>query len=342
MNVNDKDETPNDDMLIGNDFIPVLEDVEITDESNEEDSDVVDDEDVIDDEDTNTDDVNNYSEESDDIAIGTYKTLVEKGIFAETEEFDGSWESLEEQFTKLPEVIADNIIQNTPDAGKKLMEYMFSKDNLSHDDLKDYFKLVDEDVSNSITIETLADARMFLTNEYKNKGLESDDIEAMLDNMEDKGDDYVINKAKKLDEVNKKSYKSQADSELERVKQQKQLQQENSAKLYNEINKELKTLNYKTTRTNAIKTNLRSDVLQKKNTIIRKSPKALIQLADFYSYFNEETGEFDLSNYTVQAESKKTEKRKKNLIRDNFNSSGQGKRTKRQSKSNDDELVPIF
>ena len=277
--------------------------------------------------------------ETDDDAIGVYKTLVDKGIVSESEDFKGTWEEIDSMMDSLPEKAMDAVIESMPDTAKSLVEFALNKPNVTLEDLKEFVSLVEKDQEVSLVIDNLDKAKDLIRKEY-GSSFDEDVIESMLDTLEDKGEDYVIKKAKELQ--TKKEL--QAEKLLEATKSEKVAMLEQQKKFTQTLNTELSNLNYKPSRVQAIRQNLNPQVIARKNEMIRQSPKAILALADIYSYFNEETKEFDLSALSKETESKAASRIKDKMIRDNFNSS-KGKGTAKSKKQNDfsfEDLEPIF
>jgi len=323
------------------DFEVLLEDVEMP-EDKEETQDL--DLDLEDDDIEEEEDAPEYGEEADDTAIGVFKTLQEKEIlFLDDEEkFDGTWDSLEKHIDKLPEQIASTIIQNMPEPLQKLMDYGMTKGDVSFEDLKEFFDLQKEDVdSSNLDFETIEDARSYLSKIMQKQNYDPDVIDTTLDAMEDKGEDYIKNKAKGFAE---KQQTQKADQRLQQEKLERDQLIQRQNQFFTNINNELSTLNYSNQRNQAIKSNLNPQVIAQKNASIQGSPKAIIQLADFYSYFDEKSGEFNLAAFAKMASSKEVKKMKEKLISNNFSSSGAKNKSKRHinNSSKGDDFEPVF
>lgn len=285
-----------------------------------------------------------YAEAAEDEAIGLYKTLIDKGILFEDSEtpFDGTWDSLDKHIENLPEMVANSIIQQMPEAVQNLMDFALTKGEVTHEDLVEFFKLQDEDhKSSNSKINTIEAARSYMAKVMKAQSYEDDVIEATLDAMEDKGEFFLINKAKTHAD---KSVSQKSVAKLEEEKAQKAANLAKQQEYFGKLNQELTNLGYTEKRNQAIKENLDPRIIGHKNQAIQNSPKAVLQLADFYSYFNQSTGVFDLEAYSKQVASKEVSEFKKNLTRDNFSSSGtkSSGRSHQTSNKSGDELVPIF
>lgn len=283
-----------------------------------------------------------YAEDADDQAIGTFKTLIGKGILEEGEDkFNGTWEQLEERMSELPQQIATSIVEGMPEPARNLIDFAMSKgDDLTLEDIKTFVKLEDEDFkSSNLEINNLEQARNFMSKKLKDQGLGEDAINAALDAMEDKGEEGFISKAKEQADKLKTSKAADLARQTKLDKEQREI---DNREYENLIMTQLKELNYTDEKSSQILSNLNSNTIRTKNELIRKSPKALIKLADFYSHFDTKTGDFNLESYIKSRDSKGVENYKKNIMKDNFNSSGARSTSKKIENNGTDELVPIL
>lgn len=291
----------------------------------------------------NTEQETTFSEDADDDAVGLYKTLLEKDIIFEDEEdpFDGTWGSLEKRLDKLPEMIAGSIIQQMPEPVQNLMDFALTKGDVNLQDLQEFFQLqVDDANASDVKVESIQDARKYLANVMRQQEYEPDVIDTTLDAMEDKGEEYIINKAKGHAQKNQ-SQKAQA--RLMQEKQQKQVAMQQQQEYFSKLNTELESYKYTAKKNRAIRENLDPNIIAQKNAAIGNSPKAIIQLADFYSYFDPKTGSFNLDAYAKSASSNNVKDFKNNLMKKHFSSGGTKSSGKGHQKTEEgDELVPIF
>lgn len=281
-------------------------------------------------------------QESDDedkkIGSTIHNTMVKLGIFNEDEEFDGSLDKLEDKFKGLPQAVADAIISDANPIIQNLLAYSFERgDKLTRQEIKAFLDI--EDANDAIpSDEELADndkARAYLKKDYiaKNKDADDEEVEDYLDKLETKG--KLSSRAKSIAEKDRESIAEQVKAKIEAEKQNNIKAEKQRQEFFQTISKELDSTSWNKKVKAEVIENLKPDVLVRKNEQIRKSPKALIQLANIYRMFDEKTGTFDFSSIEKEGESKATNKVKESIIKDSYNSSGNkdGKGDKKEDKS---------
>ncbi len=254
-----------------------------------------------------------------------YDFVVDNGILEEIENFDGSIDTLRQELANLPVKSFKRAVESLPELSQQVVNFVFSKDNVSIDDFKSF---IENDVQNAyqeIKVDDIESARSFLENQYRSMGIYSDDEDMLeaIDLLEEKG--TLLKTAKQLANKANNEAKATLNAKLEAAakekEEQQKLMQEANAKVADGINQTLTELKWHENRKKAVLENLKPEVLQKKNEAIRKSPKAIVQLADLYSYFDEKTGEFDFSKLIdAKASGKQTAETKKRMQEDKFSS----------------------
>lgn len=313
-------------------LIPIIDeaqlpdDTKLTDENGEVDS--VDEDTSTDDIDDDTSEDNNEPEVS-QAATLFYKELAANGIGEDNKEeysFEDVNNLINNYTTSLPEQITNNIIQSTPELGRKLIDYVFTKgDSLSKDDLTTFVTTYLEDISSTdIDINSEDKAREVLSAQYKKQGFKDNVVEVILDTLEDDGD--LINEAKKF--IDNKPSKS--DELLNQTKEEKQAALEAQQTFINSINSEFEDLKWNKNKVAQVRTNLFNGTASKILSEASKHPKALIQLADIATYWDEKTKSFDLEKYSEKSSSKQAKSLKDKIEQDMFNSTPRTKSTKVQ------------
>lgn len=260
----------------------------------------------------------------DDVATLFYKELVEQGIASDLQKEGYSWEDVNKVINdyreELPKQVTEAIITSSPEFGQSLIDYIFTKgSSLSREDLKQFMQDYLDDVETlekDITFDTNDSARQFLTSTYKNQGFRDSQIEAMLDALEDESDTALKDEAKKYFEKQKENLKST--QKLQEAKIQKQSQETSMQQFAMSIQEELKNTGWKPTRVNKIREAL---VSGETNTVLKKastSPKALIQLANLATYYDEKTGVFKFDDFVKQELTPETKQLKDRITRDMF------------------------
>lgn len=276
------------------------------------------------------------TEETDESAYALFKTLKEKNIipYNEGEEIK-SWEKLEERLGEIPTIITQSIIDEAPEHTKQLFKYAFTKgQELTKEDLKTFINTYLDDVSDK-TIETNDQAREVLKKVYSEQGMRDKAINAALDVLED--DEELIEEAKKYSKQNN------SDKLIDNAVKEKQDKLKADEQFVKDIQTNLKELNWKPERMNIINKELSSNTLNNKITEVAKDPKNLIQLANFLSYYDSKSKQFDFKSFVEQTFSKEANNLKNSILKDNFNSASTTKiATSNPIKIDLDKLTPIL
>ena len=133
-------------------------------------------------------DVNDAPEQVEEYptAVGTYKTLLDKGYITDRDDFDGTFEKLDEIFEEIPESVKDNLLSNTNEKGKQIMEYIMNKGHeLTDQDVVGFLNLYNQPVS----VDSLEGAREIVSNHLKAQGLDDDLIESNIDLLESRDEE---------------------------------------------------------------------------------------------------------------------------------------------------------
>lgn len=235
-----------------------------------------------------------YAEDSDPNAIAFYEELKERGYL--TDEFDGSWETLDKMFTDLPNKILKSLIEQAPEITKQVVRFAFASENITQEDLVNFVKVYNEELSDNVEITTMDEARSYLEKVYAEKGLSKKIIEATLNTLED--DEELLDEAKsfKEKEINfKKTEKLISDKENESLVEKQRLLDFNS-----KITEELTNSTWKPAKIEKVKQVLSNNSLTTTLNDIITNPKSLIKLADFLSYYKD--GDIDYTKFINQLE----------------------------------------
>jgi len=286
-----------------------------------------------------------------DVEVSTifYNELVEQGIVSKNDEKqEYSWEDVNQAINsykeELPQQVATAMIQSSPEIGRNLIDYVFTKGNdLSKDDLKTFFNDYLQDLNTlekNYEFKEIDQARNFLTEKYKAQGIRESQIPVMLDALEDESENAIFEEAKKLAEKDKENLKHKV--HLDSAKQEISQREQEQKQLFESINQELNNLDWKSTRINKIKNNLVNGQTNKILSVAAKSPKALIQLANLATYYNEKTQQFDFDDFINQITSKEASRLENKIKKEMLSTSTKTKEV--QSNPNTDkfkDLVPI-
>jgi hypothetical protein len=258
-----------------------------------------------------------------------YDFVVDNGILSPIDNFDGNIETLKSQLEDLPVKSFERAVQSLPELSQAVVNYVFSKEINSVEDFNDFINTMVKPAYSEVEFDDVDDARDYLRDKYSKMGIyaNDDDLEESLDLLEEKG--TLVRTAKSLAEKDNAQVRESLNREIEVEKQNKLLlqkqQQEYVEKLNQGINDTLNELPWQETRKREALANLAPETINRKNELIRQSPRAIVQLADIYSYFNEKTGEFDFSKLIdAKADSKANNRLKDNYQRDKFSSAVAG------------------
>ena len=276
-----------------------------------------------------------------------YQELVNQGIATEdSEKEEYSWDDVSGVINnykeELPKQITEQLIDSAPDLGKDLIDYVFTKgQDLKPEDLNEFMSQYISDIQDQNTeFNDVEKARDYLSNKYTDQGIRKSQIEVMLDALEDEGDDAVFEEAKKFKTKDVENSKSK--QMLNQSKEQTQQRQQQQQQFAQSLMEELTNTGWKQQRIQRVQQDLSTG---KTNELLSKagnSPKALIQLANLATYFDEKSGQFNFDDFIKQAVSKDATSLKDKITKDMFST---GTTTKEKSSNPNkkaySDLVPI-
>lgn len=270
-----------------------------------------------------TEPVEDSGEEEISPSMLVYNFLRENQFAPEVENFDGSPESLRNILESLPDTYMQQALGTIHDDSRVLLQYAY---NLGKDAdigaLKTFFDQYYEPQLTDYDITTDEGARGYLADMFRRKNVydSAEDINNALDMLADQ--DKIKTLAQKNYTVEKQEFDKKAAEQAKQVEQQAKLNKEKQAQRQQAIIQQLNELEWSDDRKMKIAQNLNPNVASQKTKAIMNSPKAVVQMADFYTYFDEKKGEFNLDAMVkARAESLNNEDIKKNIEKDSFTSS---------------------
>ena len=268
-----------------------------------------------------TEDVSQAEDEDiDDRADALYNYLVESSMISAREGFRPTTENMTEILDSLPEELFTTALSSVHENAQDLLDYSFRLGpDATIENLKKFF---DSYVAPAeLVIETEEDAYNFLKEELKqSKVFRSEDkLIKYLEDLQD--DDTLLETAKEKLEEKQAVIAEARKAEIEQVKQAKLEQEQQSKQFYQNIYETVDGLSWDKSRKAVVLKNIEPKEVSRKNQLILKSPMALVQLADIYSRFDEKTGQFDLTNFEMKTDSKATNAKKDELIKNKLESS---------------------
>lgn len=246
-----------------------------------------------------------YGANAEATAVVFYEDLVERGILSADSAFNGTWESLNTELDAIPQKAVNTIIEEAPELTKQIIRFAFAGDEITKESLTNFMKTYLDEIDETPTqvIETMDEARDFLTAQYKAEGKRASVITSMLNALED--DDALLEEAQaeqaKTQEKTKTSKSEALIAEAENSRIAREAQQ---AQFVATLSSEIEATGWQKTRQDKIKQTLGGNKLNTVLTEAASSPKALVQLADFATYWNPKTKQFDYTAFIAQNESK--------------------------------------
>ena len=256
-------------------------------------------------------------EGADPTAFGIYQTLVSKGYTAESEEFKGTFDELDEIFDTLPDKVFEGLMASMPPILRKAIEYGYQKgDSLTQEDLANFWNAYSAPtVEGEVDLETVEGQRDYLKKSLMKGGQDEETALDLLDLWEDKG--TLAERAKvrkKSDDDAKEAAAAQA---IEDAKAEKLNRKKAQQAFITNIKSNIDSTDWKPATRKLVLNEIFSGGLNEKTKIISKHPKALVQLANYLRHFDVEKGEIDESSFKAQAFSGSA-KEVKNTIEKHF------------------------
>jgi len=248
-----------------------------------------------------------------------YDILVDTQVVPGKEDFKATPEEFEGLLSELPQRLFENAINQLPEHIQAILEYGLNKPDASITDLGEFFEKYYKQSDDSEP-DTDDQAYEFLKPiVMKNKLFNTEaKAERYLDELLENGE--LLQVAKEMYTEQKAVLEQTKQQELEELKRQQEALIEEQRRYAQNIYETIESLDWDKTRKAAAIKNLDPQEVVRKNALIQKSPKAVAQLADLYSYFDETKGEFDFSSFGIRKVSQKLTKEKEQLQGDKISS----------------------
>lgn len=250
-------------------------------------------------------------EGNDDIASALRSQLIEWGFpLEEKEDFTGTVEDVQEElWNRLPEMFLSAVSPNL----RKIIEYGLTKEDATEQELLQFLNTSTVSVPDFEGDDAESNARSYLFNRLKASGKYDEDaeIDDYLDTLEEKG--RLIKDAKAEFKLEEKENSSKREELQRKAQEEKANREKQERQFVQQLDSTLKELPWKEEKKNKVKAMLNQKTFDQINGLVYSSPKALIQLADFYSKFDDKKGEFDLSDFEVKTKSKEAVANKNKL-----------------------------
>ena len=254
--------------------------------------------------------------EEDPTAVGTYQTLIDKGFISEREDWDGTFDKLDEIFDEIPENVKNELLSNTNEKGKQIMEYIMNKgQNLDDNDIQSFLNLYNQPPE----VDSITSAKEVITAQLKSQWFDEDLIESNIDLLESKDDEGTA--LKELANKYVKASQGDPDKILESQRAEQVEAEEYQRVFTNNLYDNIDNNKYPKKTKEAIKANYRNNAYVDRFTEAFTNPESLVQLITLSQYYDPKTKTFDLTEFAKMAASKEVEKLKDNSIRQNYSSS---------------------
>lgn len=281
-----------------------------------------------------TDSANQGEVEVDDRVKVLYDILVDSNVIGDIEDFEPTVENFEALVEQLPEHFFMQAVSNLPEPVQVLLEYGMNNPDLTAEDLGQFFVnyLAPSEFQEPETDDEAIDflkpilrSNKLFTSEAK--------VDKYLEDLLDEG--TLLDKAKEVYNEYEQNRVAEMQEQMEQAKAVKQQQEEQQRMFYEQLYDTVENLDWDKEKKKEVLNNLHPGEVQRKNSIIMQSPKAIVQLADIYSYFNEATGEFDFSEFGIRKLSKKLDSQKQSMQKDKISSHLSNLKSGQNAKSNE-------
>jgi hypothetical protein len=281
-----------------------------------------------------------YSESADPIAIAAYEKYVEQGIIEPSDEFDGTWENLDKNLSDLPQRVLNSLVAKAPDVARDVVRFAFSSPNITKEEMLNFIKTDLSEQEELPAIDTMDDARSFLEQTYKDRGMKPRAIEAALAALEE--DDILMDEAKEEYDKTAESKKAKPKTEALISAKENEILAANEEKtaFTGKIFDELNSIGWKASKIDEIKNRIVKNEINPLLTEIFKSPKALIKMVDFIGYFKNGDIDYDKFINTIETPKGKDIKAKFDEIVNSPTLST--KSNFKNSTTESDNLRPVF
>ena len=248
----------------------------------------------------------------DPLAQSVYEQFLEKGYIDDSEEFDGTFEFIDNQISALPQKLLNSAIQQLPQESQQLLKFIATAgSDLTKKELKEFYQTYLAE-SDEIKFETQDEARAFLEADLRSKGFRDSAIRAQLDELEE--EDTLLAEAEKIQKAKIKK----TDQLLSNKIEEKANREKEQRIFISGIQQELEKTKWAAARQTKI-----SQTIPKANEILQQiisKPKAYVQFIDLLTKFN--GSEFDLEDFRKQGESRATKGIRDSIQKNGFSSAG--------------------
>lgn len=257
-------------------------------------------------------------------AAATAAVLKEMGLINPEGELT-SLDDLEDLLkTQAPQALVTAMVDELPDFGKNLAIFVLSKGaDLTKDDLRDFYADFFQDElleSMNFDDDNIEDAKQFLRQEYKAKGMRDSVINKTIDALD--LEEELLDEANKLLEERKAQSKS-ATKATQSMKESQERKIDEVA-FIKSVRGEIQSRNWKPERQKKVLDVIANNRIKDVIRDAVDNPKSLVAFANILSYYDFESKDFDLTDFVAKVATAEVEKTKASIFRDAFKSAGSG------------------
>lgn len=270
-------------------------------------------------ENTDGEDHNEESIEIDDRVKALYDILVDSNIIGDIDDFKPTVDNFQNLVDQLPEHFFMRAVSGLPEHLQVLLEYGLNNPESSPEDLNEFFVnyLAPSEIQEPETDDEAIDFLKPILLQNKLFTSESK-VDKYLEDLLEEG--TLLDKAIEVYNEYESNRNAEMQEQLEQVKIARQQEQQQQQEYYEQLYDTVDSLDWDKDRKSIVLNNLMPNEVQRKNQLIMQSPKAVVQLADIYSYFNEEKGEFEFDNFGIRKVSNKLQSQKDKIQKDKISS----------------------
>lgn len=257
-------------------------------------------------------------------AAATAAVLKEMGLINPEGELS-SLDDLEDLLkTQAPQALVTAMVDELPDFGKDLAIFVLSKGaDLTKEDLRDFYADFFQDElleSMHFDDDNIEDAKQFLRQEYKSKGMRDSVINKTIDALD--LEEELLDEANKLLEERKTQSKTtKKASESMKESQERKVDE---VAFIKSVRGEIQSRNWKPERQKKVLDVIANNRIKDVIRDAVDNPKSLVAFANILSYYDFESKDFDLTDFVAKAATAEVEKTKASIFRDAFKSAGSG------------------
>ena len=262
------------------------------------------------------------------IVEGASKLLQDIGLYS-LKEGEADVTTVEELELLLKERAAETVltglVESTPELGRNLVAFVLNKgEDLTKDDLQAFYTsyLQEIDISDlSFSAENEDEARAYLEEKYKEKGLRPSVIKTSLDALD--VENALIEEANKYLEDDKKAVTTT--KKVEETKEQRAKRLAEEKQFVTTVTTSIKESNWKPEKKQQVASIIKNNEIVDFANEALNDPTLMVKFAELLTYYNKEKKEFNLEALGKKEATKQVEKTKDSIFANFMKSQGSTK-----------------